>query len=156
MILKKLIEKKYPWLIVFGHRPLYCSNPQDGDCDNGDSDFSRYLRQKLEPLLLKYRVNVFIESHKHDYERMYPVYNAQPSFSYNNPIYPVYVLNGAGGNREGTDELAVDRPNWSAKAIRDWGYGILTVYNDTHLDWSFYKPSSTKPDDYFLLISNGS
>jgi len=152
--LKSVDRKKYPWIIAFGHRPIYCSNPDNADCQKGNATFSIYLRHKLEPLFKKYGVDLIFTAHKHDYERMWPVYDANPVFSYNNPKIPTYVLSGAGGNREGITGLGDYRPKWSAKAIGAWGYGILTFYNNTHVEWNFYSPDSDTPLDSFVLISN--
>jgi len=82
---------------------------------------------------------------------MYPVYNGQPQMNYNNPLFPTYILNGAGGNREGTSGIRNDRPVWSANAVNDWGYGILTVVNDTCIDFSFYTASNGQLADRFII-----
>jgi hypothetical protein len=76
---------KQPWIIVFGHRALYCSNYgilferflifsfleevvmmfffkfEDNDC----TLFADYLRHKLEDVLYEYKVDLVIGAHKH-------------------------------------------------------------------------------------------
>ena len=49
------------------------------------------------------QVDVVIQAHQHDYERTLPVNNLTAAGSdYQNPRAPVYVVNGAAGNREKT------------------------------------------------------
>ena len=62
-----------PWIVVNGHRPLYCSCY--GDCDSGatlvrDGVAGLY---GLEELFVQYGVDLYICGHEHDYERMYDV-----------------------------------------------------------------------------------
>jgi len=150
--LKSVDRKKYPWIIVCGHRPMYCSN-SDSECASGVGGFSIYLRNKLEPLFLKYNVDLVFTAHKHSYERTWPVSSANPVFSYNNPKIPAYLVVGTGGNREGNANFG-KLPNWSAKAIPKNGYGILTFFNNTQLKWDYYLPDQTDPVDSFVLNSN--
>jgi hypothetical protein len=106
------------FIIASGHRPLYCS---DGgkDCD----DFAGLLREQVEEAFHAHGVDVVIAGHKcpaqlsrkcrgrsltlirHIYERSLPVYRGQPTSSANSsylsPGAPIYIVNGAAGNREG-------------------------------------------------------
>ena len=64
-----------PWVIVYGHRSIYCSC--DTDCDGaattvrlgpkGDGVYG------METLFAKHKVDLFINGHEHDYERNYAV-----------------------------------------------------------------------------------
>jgi hypothetical protein len=65
------------WKICFFHHPPYSSGKQHGS--------DKQLRQVLEPLFLKYGVNVIFAGHEHFYERIKP----------QNGIY--YFISGAGG-----------------------------------------------------------
>lgn len=59
-----------PWLIVQGHRPVYCSTDDEYDCAvNGP----KILGPVLEPLLLKYNVDLFLAGHLHNFERSWPI-----------------------------------------------------------------------------------
>lgn len=53
-----------PWKIVYFHHPLYCNAGRHGS--NVD------LRVRLEPLLVKHRVQVVLSGHDHIYERLTP------------------------------------------------------------------------------------
>lgn len=91
-----------PWLITMGHRPIYCSNHNHQDCN---STFSKYLQHKEEDLLYNNKVDLHFQSHVHGYERTWPMYRDQPvQTSYDSPAAPVYIVNGAGGNREGNSQ----------------------------------------------------
>lgn len=72
-------RKLRPWIIVYGHRPMYCSNPGSDVCfdllmptRNGLRPGNKFA---LEPLFHKYGVDVQIYAHEHSYERIYPIYN---------------------------------------------------------------------------------
>ena len=61
---KELAASNDDWKIVFFHQPLYSS----GDTHGSDVQ----LREVLEPLFLKYNVNVVLSGHDHFYERIKP------------------------------------------------------------------------------------
>mgnify|MGYP006094212435 CR=1 FL=1 len=86
------------WRICFGHRPLYASNHGGADIPAG----YYYLRKKIESTLNKYKINLVLQAHEHDYERSWPVSNNGTVWqtNYTSPNAPVYVVNGAAGNRE--------------------------------------------------------
>ena len=86
------------WRIAFGHRPLYASNHGGADIPAG----YYYLRGKIEDTLGKYDVDVVLQAHEHDYERSWPVARNGTVWEtdYVSPSHPVYVVNGAAGNRE--------------------------------------------------------
>jgi hypothetical protein len=53
-----------PWKIVYFHHPLYSNGGRHGS--------NVELRVELEPLLVKYNVNVVFAGHEHIYERLKP------------------------------------------------------------------------------------
>jgi hypothetical protein len=65
------------WTVVFMHHPLYSSGKRHGP--------SLHLREVLEPLLIKYRVDVVFSGHEHFYERLEPQNGVQ------------YFISGAAG-----------------------------------------------------------
>jgi acid phosphatase type 7 len=81
-----------PWIVLFGHRPLYCSTT-GSNCKQ-----AYYMRFLLEDIINQYHVDVVIQAHDHNYERSYPVYKNQTlTTSYDNPPAPVYFVVGTGG-----------------------------------------------------------
>ncbi|XP_065177312.1 acid phosphatase type 7-like [Sycon ciliatum] len=90
-----------PWLVVSGHRPLYCSSIlSEKRCRLEAPVYRSYI----EDLLLDNQVDVYLAGHNHQYERSYPMYDGvavQQDFI--NPRAPVYIVNGGAGNIEGND-----------------------------------------------------
>lgn len=146
-------RSRYPWIILFGHRPFYCSNSDshqnlDSDC----GEFATYLRDQIEDAFNKYKVDVIFTAHKHNYERLWPVKpGGTPVHTYNNPGAPVYIINGAGGNREGTVNRHQPNNNWSVQFLAQWGYMIISVYNDTVMDLDFYAADNNQLVDHVTL-----
>jgi hypothetical protein len=61
---KELSESKSKWKVVYMHHPIYSSGKRHG------SDVA--LRTFIEPLLLKYNVDLALAGHEHFYERIRP------------------------------------------------------------------------------------
>lgn len=74
-----LCRKVRPWIITFGHRPMYCSNDNDNDCTHSETlirvglPFTHFFG--LEELFYKYGVDVEFWAHEHSYERLWPIYD---------------------------------------------------------------------------------
>ena len=100
---KELAASGSDWKIAFFHHPLYSSGGTHG------SDVK--LREQLEPLFLKYGVDVVFSGHEHFYERIKP----QKGIYY-------FVSGGAGKLREGD----VGKSDLTAKAF-DTGYHFMLV-----------------------------
>ena len=136
------------WLIVYSHRPMYCSC-NDDDCDGDHADAVRNgvpgnTAAGLEQTFKKYGVDIYVSGHMHMYERLLPVFqNVSDPLDYSpdmrtmtNPSAPVHIITGAGGNPEGTDGF----PNtttlpFSAVRAPEWSYSKMIVHNATHLHW---------------------
>jgi hypothetical protein len=107
--LKKDLESSTKkWKLVYLHRPLYCSMPDDYHCISS----SKYMRDILEDILIDQKVDMVLAGHVHAYERLYPIYQGKVDFEsiskdksvYTNPKFPVHIVCGAGGNREGFEK----------------------------------------------------
>ncbi|XP_063384993.1 acid phosphatase type 7 isoform X3 [Cydia fagiglandana] len=95
-----------PWIVLMGHRPMYCSNSDDIDCS---LEYTRrgipFIGLSLEPLLQQHGVDVVVWAHEHSYERSWPlydgkVYNGSLDHPYTNPGAPVHVVTGSAGCQE--------------------------------------------------------
>ncbi|WP_373530996.1 metallophosphoesterase [Vampirovibrio sp.] len=64
------------WKAVVGHHPVYSS---------GEHGSNQGLKDTLEPLLIDYRVNLYLAGHDHNYERFKPIHGVQ------------YIVSGGGG-----------------------------------------------------------
>jgi 3',5'-cyclic AMP phosphodiesterase CpdA len=74
---KELADSDAPWKIAYMHHPLYSSGRRHG----AELD----LRRVIEPLLMKYKVQVMFTGHEHFYERYTPQNGVQ------------HFITGAGG-----------------------------------------------------------
>nr|AGH33731.1 purple acid phosphatase [Haliotis diversicolor] len=131
-----------PWIIVMGHKPMYCSN-RDTErlCNNPDNPIrngNKYYPASLEELFYKYGVDVEFYAHEHSYERLWPVYktkicNGSSDKPYVNPRAPVHIVTGSAGDREGQTKFSHTVLPWTAFHTDDYGYTRVTVQNETHL-----------------------
>lgn len=131
-----------PWIVTFGHRPMYCSNANADDCTDHESLVRVGLPLLhwfgLEDLFYKHKVDLMIWAHEHSYERLWPMYNFQVyNGSYQDPYRnynaPVHIVTGSAGCKEGREKFEPKRPNWSAYRSSDYGYTRMRAYNRTHL-----------------------
>jgi len=117
---------KTPWVIVTGHRPMYISS-LNWRAEDGDQTVAQQLREQIEPLIMKYNVNAFIQGHHHSYQRSCPVYQevCQAEGS-----APVQIVVGTAGYASSRDILA-DAPSWLQYVnIDEHGYVRATVDKD--------------------------
>ena len=140
-----------PWLVVVGHRPLYCSSWLFAKRCTTES---LLFRTFLEDLFLTQRVDVYLCGHNHQYERSYPVYRGAFMESYSNPNSTVYIVNGAAGNIEQND------PTHMRSAVVPWraayGHGMRTgflVMTPARyiLNFTYVESSSGKVMDHFAI-----
>ena len=123
-------RSRVPWLLVAAHVPIYSS---DGD--------SAGMQADLEPLLLRYGVDLYCAGHDHFYQAAWPVgpRGAVPAKSYVSPRAPVHLLSGAGAApafgaeppREGAHGAAA--PAYLRTLINRWSYSRMAALNSSHL-----------------------
>jgi hypothetical protein len=134
-----LHRHEQPWIIAYGHRPMYCSNIDHDDCTKNNS----IVRLGLEDLFFEQGIDLIIEAHEHSYERLWPVFNETVTqFNYTNPLAPVHIISGAAGCNEGDgyclNPIREPLGEWSAfrsSGITTYGYAKMHIYNATHLHW---------------------
>ncbi|XP_059483702.1 acid phosphatase type 7 [Neocloeon triangulifer] len=135
-------RKERPWIITFGHRPMYCTNLNRDDCTKHETlvrsglPFLHWF--SLEDLFYEHGVDLEIWAHEHSYERLFPiydykVYNGSYEAPYTNYKAPVHIITGSAGCQEGREHFTGDKPDWSAFRSNDYGYARMTVQNKTHL-----------------------
>jgi acid phosphatase type 7 len=95
------------------------------------------------------KVDLFFAGHKHNYERTLPVIGGkvQNNGSYNSPNAPVYVVNGAAGNREHLGGFFHSKPDWSVTRLKTHGWGLLDATRDT-LTWRFFNETDVVLDSF--------
>jgi len=150
-------RKSIPWIIVGGHRPLYCSswgfsvgpNPANG---------SQFVQAAFEELFNQYNVDLYIAGHVHAYERTYPTYqNKSTTYNYTNPKSPVYIVVGTAGSTEGQmHQWYEPKPEWSLIRIdKNFGFAIMDVYQEKNkniLDWKFITSRDDVLKDQFQIV----
>lgn len=135
-----------PWLIAAGHRPLYCTTNTKEDCGKT----AAWLRDEVETVYYKNKVNLVIQSHVHNMERSLPVYKGEVmSTNYTRPGAPTYLVSGNGGNRESSDTPALNKP-WAVKGFKGWGFTLMFITEDM-LKVELHAGNSTLLDEFTLL-----
>ncbi|XP_064632836.1 acid phosphatase type 7-like [Lineus longissimus] len=142
-----------PWIIVVGHKPMYCSNRDNKiDCENTK------VRKDLEDLFFQQGVDLYISGHEHSYERTWPVYRGQVwGKSYRDPGATVQLVIGFGAVEYSSDIFAPEQPQWSAFRTNEPelnGYGRLFIENITHLYWEVFSPKTAKIVDKMVIVQN--
>ncbi|GAB6031715.1 hypothetical protein CHUAL_009462 [Chamberlinius hualienensis] len=132
-----------PWIIVYSHRALYCSNSDDFiDCIQTKNinrvGLPPYDLYGFENLFYLYGVDLYFGAHDHSYERTFPVIdrkvvNGSIDDPYNDPKATVHITTGSGGCDELHDPFLEYCPPWSAFRAVDYGYTRMQVFNSSHL-----------------------
>lgn len=78
----------------------------------------------------------YIAGHLHNYERMYPVFNATLlGHSYTYPASTIHVVAGMAGDDEGLTNKWSKQPNYSAVRDAQLAYARVTVKDANTLQW---------------------
>uniref|UniRef100_A0A1A9WFZ6 Purple acid phosphatase n=1 Tax=Glossina brevipalpis TaxID=37001 RepID=A0A1A9WFZ6_9MUSC len=156
-------REKHPWIITYGHRPMYCSNDNMNECSTKENVIRGGDPNKdllgLEELFYNYGVDAEIWSHAHSYERLWPIYNytvlnGSENEPYRNPRAPVHIITGAAGNVERQDSFFEHLPEWSAFRSQDFGYTRLKAFNKSHLYFEQFSADKEAVIDRFWIIKD--
>jgi len=147
-----------PWIIVYGHRPCYCTNTECFSSTGNIRDgipIGGELYYGLEELLYTFGVDFYFSGHEHAYERFFPLYKSNAvSTNYNDPKATIHILGGAAGNHEGASQFEGTPPAWSAFRTSSSGIGFLTIFNNTHAEWSQMGSDGTVLDQIWVVAEN--
>jgi hypothetical protein len=114
----------------------------------------------LEPLFLRYKVDIGNWGHHHCYIRSYPTINARPTQLgdiYKNPNGIVHVTVGTGGPLIDYDSFTCkfgSIPTFVAKKIHKHGFLRMNVFNETTIQFQFMGMDDEKPSDEFYIIKD--
>lgn len=140
-----------PFIVVITHRPFVCSNDKNHACTTQGPKFLT----EIGPLFDKFKVDLVVSGHRHDYERSYPMASNMvvPQKNYVNPPAPVYIVNGAAGcNEHLQGKYTPVQPDWSAVRLgRSYGFAYLDLLNSTTLQWRFIESDTGNVLDQFTL-----
>jgi 3',5'-cyclic AMP phosphodiesterase CpdA len=101
---EELSRSNAPWKVVFGHHQIYSS---------GLYGLNQPFIKTLTPLFQKYRVQLYINGHEHNYERTRPIDGT------------TYVICGGGAGTR-----PVGRSQWTATAAERLSFAAYEVYRD--------------------------
>lgn len=140
-----------PWIFLVGHRPMFCSVTSEYGAHSPGATFQK----NIEPLMLKWGVDVYWSGHEHLYERMWPTKNGTVPYTYENRVYnrpgiPTHVVIGSAGAFV-SGEWTQPRPAWSAFREQQYGYGRLTL-NATAFHWEYLSTNIEGVRDEFWLV----
>ena len=104
------------FLVVAHHRPIYFSPSSE------EYNKKTKLSGIIEQTYIDAKVDLVTCGHLHSYERTYPLeHDAKVATNYTFATAPVYVVNGAAGNREGNHGFEQKTHPWSAFRSSDVG-----------------------------------
>jgi hypothetical protein len=129
----------------------------------GDQYVATYLRKYVEPVLMNAGgapADLVLQGHHHSYQRDSAVFagvpiqhSVGPDHVYQDPPAPVQILVGTGGAGYSTNVESA-QPAWNEEYFFEWGYGRITVYNASALQWQFVADSNgTVLDSAWILKS---
>ena len=104
-------------------------------------------RDHIEPLLIKYHVNLLFNGHIHAYQRTKNVAGNETT-----PTGPMHITIGAGGRKADAPFQNEEPEPWLAR--RDaamYGYGRIKIFNATHAEWKWIPLSPSELHDYNLV-----
>jgi hypothetical protein len=132
-------RSKTPWVIFGGHRPFYQT------LDDGEEDPLRAkLQSVIEPMLVKYKVDLALWGHQHYYDRTCKMRNYRCD-----PTGVVNVIIGMAGNDY--QEAWKPQPSWSISRSKDFGYTRIEAVNSTAMNLQFYGANGTALLDSFWV-----
>jgi len=135
-----------PWVIFSGHRPMYIDST-NFDKPAGDQTVASLLRENLEDVLVKYKVNLAFWGHHHSYQRSCPVYQEKCG----NSDLPVHIVIGMAGCGL-SQNLQTPQPEW-IEYVDDNNYGFSKIVTtDKTLKFQYFRNvDGDKPADELTL-----
>ena len=140
-----------PFVIVYGHKPMYSSNSYHGS--------EVELRVALETMYVAHGVDLVIAGHDHFYERTYPVagdtvVDTGKDGRFARGYAPIHLVIGIAG-RSAYEELDEPQPEWSAfRENSSYGWTKLVYHGDTkELTFTHHRIDGTIGDEFILQVA---
>ena len=137
-----------PFVIVYGHRPMYSSNSYHGS--------EVELRDALEELYVTQGVDLVIAGHDHFYERTWPVsaetvQDEGEGMRFARGSGPIHLVIGMAG-RSAYEELDEPQPEWSAyRENSTYGWTRMVYDGDVReISFTHYRIDGTVGDEFIL------
>jgi len=132
-----------PWVILSGHRPMYIDSTGFFPA-SADQPVAELLRANVEPLLVKYEVDLAFWGHHHSYQRTCPVNNEVCGSN-----LPIHVVIGMAGH-DLSQNLLPQAPVWIEYVDdNEWGYTVIQTTEDS-LVMSYYNNNNVLMDQFEL------
>ncbi|KAJ8514021.1 hypothetical protein OPV22_004455 [Ensete ventricosum] len=145
-------REKQPWLIFLAHRVLGYSS---GEFYGIEGTFEEPMgRDGLQELWQKYKVDIALYGHVHNYERTCPIYQStcvrEAAHQYTGPFEATtHVVVGGGGSA--LAKFTPLRTRWSYYQDYDFGFVKLTAFNQSTLLLEYKKSRDGVVYDYFTI-----
>lgn len=137
--LKSVDRKVHPWIVFGQHRPYYGTTivrviPEYG-----------IMRKILEPLFVKYKVDLVMFGHIHQYQRTCRMVNHKCDNA-----GPVYNVIGSAGATYQVPFLW--KPKWMKFRSDDFGISKFKAWNHTHMEVKWFNDrNDTISDEYWII-----
>ncbi len=126
---RDLGETRRTWKFVFFHRPIYSSSEHGSD---------EKIREDLEPVFARHKVDMVFSGHDHDYERTLPIHGV------------IYMVSGGGGK----DLYPAGRNEWTAFS-KSAHHVVLVRVDGERLSLEAIKPDGGVVDRFDLQHPRG-
>jgi len=137
--LASIDRQKTPWVLLTMHPPIY----NTFDLHHHDPQIFA-AREHLEPLFVEYNVNLVLTGHIHAYQRTDYV-----AFGNLTDTGPVHITIGAGGRKCDAPFTSEEPEEWiQARDASMYGYGRLSIHNETHAEWRWIPIAPSELHDY--------
>ncbi|XP_014275552.1 acid phosphatase type 7 [Halyomorpha halys] len=161
---KRENRQKRPWVIVYGHHPMYCSNLWYDDCSllktktrvGIQNKTNNWYEYGLEEIFYNAGVDIEFWGHEHSYERLYPVYDYGVKKDagkdpYTNPKAPIHITSGIAGSRYRYTYFSFFKPSWSAFRSTEYGFTQIHLHNKTHINVQQITANKEVIDDLWIV-----
>ncbi|KAI3502522.1 hypothetical protein L1887_30636 [Cichorium endivia] len=145
-------RQKQPWLIFIAHRVLGYSSTY---FYANDGAFGEPMgRESLQKLWQKYKVDIAIYGHAHNYERTCPIYEnictSNEKYAYKGSLNgTIHVVAGNGG--ASLADFGTVNTTWSLVKDVDYGFLKLTAFDHSNLLFEYKKSSNGQVYDSFTI-----
>jgi hypothetical protein len=168
---RDLATNKQPWTIVFFHHPPYSKGGHDSDTELT----MKLIRERLTPILERYKVDLVMNGHSHNYERLYRIKNHRGlanTFDRNTQLAEgttarydgtpnscpvltkgegiVYVVNGSGGAL-GPQQPDYPLPAMVAGTKGTAGGSMILDVSDNRIDAQFIAADGVIQDQFTIM-----
>lgn len=145
-------REKVPWIVAFGHRPMYCSYENPAlECSKMGSD----IKNGLEDILYKFGADIVIQSYGAAYERSYPQFKGVPvNENYTNPLAPIHIITGGASPWEMEYNFTKTIPKWCAFRYSNTSvmtYGRLSIINASQAEYEQVNVETGEVFDSFTI-----